>query len=141
MLFVASTRGVPPKFTRFVLFRPTKQRSFNLLSVLHLVAEPFTRCWDKGVYGEHFLCSVQFVSERKKEHGKFTDIYYDVRQLLVNTFPTFFSVLFVSTHSVACFRLSQPLSFHLDMNICILNTLCYFDCFWCLVYIRLLKMK
>ena len=36
MLYVALKRGVPRKFARFVLFRPVKKRSFNLLRVLDL---------------------------------------------------------------------------------------------------------
>ena len=36
MLYVAWERGFPRKFTRFVLFRPIKKRSFNLLCVLGL---------------------------------------------------------------------------------------------------------
>ena len=36
LLYVASKRGLPRKFSRFVLFRPIKKRSFsfNLLCVL-----------------------------------------------------------------------------------------------------------
>ena len=36
MLYVACKRGLPRKFSRFVLFRPIKKRSFNLLCVLDL---------------------------------------------------------------------------------------------------------
>ena len=34
MLYIAWKRGLPRKFARFVLFRPIKKRSFNLLHVL-----------------------------------------------------------------------------------------------------------
>ena len=36
MLYVAWKRGLPRKFARFILIRPIKRRSFNLLCVLHL---------------------------------------------------------------------------------------------------------
>ena len=36
MLYIAGKRGLPRRFARFVLFRQTKKRSFNLLCVLDL---------------------------------------------------------------------------------------------------------
>ena len=36
LLYVASKRGFPRKFSRFVLFRPVKKGSCNLLCVLDL---------------------------------------------------------------------------------------------------------
>ena len=39
LLYVAWKRGLPRKFARFVLFRPIKRRSFNLLCALDLFSE------------------------------------------------------------------------------------------------------
>ena len=50
MLYVARKRGLPQKFARFVLFRPIKKRSFNLLRILDFFSVKSVSDYFKGMY-------------------------------------------------------------------------------------------
>ena len=64
-MYVAGKRGLPRKFARFVLFRPIKKRSFNLLRVWHLF---FSERWQSTLFRIFFFFFSTFCYFVTKNH-------------------------------------------------------------------------
>ena len=65
MLYVARKTGLPRKFARFVLFRPIKKRSFNLLCVWGLPSQLTTELFQINVQQIVPACGLEMAATTK----------------------------------------------------------------------------